>query len=104
MGCSIFVGFSRSANMYLLFFIYWLIGEGVSYITGAVFYSFPQLPYMHSVFHLVCIRRNNLPYDGIVVHFITFPSSISYPFWETFIHFLNRKFPKMLYLCSCPTR
>ncbi|KAA5392544.1 hemolysin III family protein, partial [Phocaeicola dorei] len=33
-------------------FIYWLIGEGVSYITGAVFYSFPQLPYMHSVFHL----------------------------------------------------
>ena len=33
-------------------FIYWLIGEGVSYITGAVFYSFPKLPYMHSVFHL----------------------------------------------------
>ena len=29
---------------------YWMIGEGICYITGAVFYSFRQR-YMHSVFH-----------------------------------------------------
>ena len=29
---------------------YWMIAEGVCYITGAVFYSFRQR-YMHSVFH-----------------------------------------------------
>ena len=33
-------------------FIYWLIGEGVTYITGAVLYYFPKLPYMHCVFQL----------------------------------------------------
>ena len=52
MGCSIFVGFKPLCQHVPPAFIYWLIGEGVSYITGAVFYSFPQLPYMHSVFHL----------------------------------------------------
>ena len=52
MGCSIFVGFKPLCQHVPPVFIYWLIGEGVSYITGAVFYSFPQLPYMHSVFHL----------------------------------------------------
>lgn len=29
---------------------YWMIGEGICYITGAVFYSFRQR-YMHSIFH-----------------------------------------------------
>lgn len=52
MGCSIFVGFKPLCQHVPPAFIYWLIGEGVSYITGAVFYSFPKLPYMHSVFHL----------------------------------------------------
>lgn len=104
MGCSIFVGFKPLCQHVPPVFIYWLIGEGVSYITGAVFYSFPPIALYALCFPSVCIRRNNLPYDGIVVHFITLPSSISYPFWKTFIYFLNRKFPKMLYLCSRPTR
>ena len=44
-------------------FIYWLIAEGVSYITGAVFYSFHKLPYMHSVFHLFVL-------GGTICHMI----------------------------------
>lgn len=52
MGCSIFVGFKPLCEQVPSAFIYWLIGEGVSYITGAVCYSFHKLPYMHSVFHL----------------------------------------------------
>lgn len=30
---------------------YWLVGGGVSYIIGALFYSFTKLKYMHTVFH-----------------------------------------------------
>ena len=33
---------------------WWLIGGGVSYITGAVFYSLRK-PYMHAAFHLFCL-------------------------------------------------
>ncbi len=29
----------------------WILGEGVSYITGAVFYSINKKKYMHTVFH-----------------------------------------------------
>ena len=31
--------------------VVWIIAEGVSYITGAIFYSFNKKRYMHSVFH-----------------------------------------------------
>ncbi len=34
--------------------LWWLIGGGVSYILGAVFYSLRK-PYMHAVFHLFCL-------------------------------------------------
>ncbi len=30
----------------------WIIAEGVSFITGAVFYSFNKVKYMHTVFHV----------------------------------------------------
>lgn len=30
---------------------YWMIAEGVCYITGAVFYSFRHIRYTHSIFH-----------------------------------------------------
>ena len=33
---------------------WWLIGGGVSYIVGAVFYSLRK-PYMHATFHLFCL-------------------------------------------------
>ena len=63
MGCSIFVAFKPLCNHVPSLFIYWLIAEGVSYITGAVFYSFHKLPYMHSVFHLFVL-------GGTICHMI----------------------------------
>lgn len=30
----------------------WIMGEGVAFITGAVFYSFKNVRYMHTVFHI----------------------------------------------------
>ncbi len=41
---------------------WWLIAGGVSYIVGAIFYSFRK-KYMHSVFHLFCL-------GGTVCHVI----------------------------------
>lgn len=56
MGCSIVVAFkplvdvlSRTGEIEVL---YWLIGGGVSYIVGALFYSFAGREYMHTIFHI----------------------------------------------------
>ena len=46
MGCLSEIGASSA--------FWWLIGGGVSYIIGAIFYSLRK-PYMHSVFHLFCL-------------------------------------------------
>ncbi len=43
--------------------VYWLIGGGVSYIIGALFYSLTKMRYMHSVFHLFVL-------GGSVCHII----------------------------------
>lgn len=55
MGCVIFVAFkplvetlNKTGGINSL---YWLIGGGVSYIIGAVFYSLAKMKYMHTVFH-----------------------------------------------------
>lgn len=52
MGLSIVVAFKPLLDVVPMRVIYWIIGEGVCFITGAVFYSFHRLRYMHSVFHI----------------------------------------------------
>lgn len=52
MACCIFVAFKPLYEHTPIRFIYWLLAEGFFYITGAVFFSFHKLPYMHVVFHL----------------------------------------------------
>lgn len=58
MGCSILVALKPMLDclsaMNATPAFWWLIGGGVSYIAGAVFYSFRK-PYMHAVFHLFCL-------------------------------------------------
>lgn len=54
--CYILMGLSVLAVFKPLFAVaevscYWIIAEGVCYITGAVFYSFRHLRYTHSIFH-----------------------------------------------------
>lgn len=43
--------------------LYWLIGGGVSYVIGALFYSWTKMRYMHSIFHLFVL-------GGSVCHII----------------------------------
>lgn len=55
MGLSILVAIKplyESVGLKVLLFI---VAEGLSYIIGAVFYSFKKIKYMHSVFHVFVI-------------------------------------------------
>ena len=35
--------------------VWWIIAGGAAYITGALFYSWRKVKYMHTVFHLFCL-------------------------------------------------
>lgn len=59
MGCTVLIAIkplmdSLSAMNAMPAF-WWLIGGGVSYITGALFYSRPRVKYMHCTFHIFCL-------------------------------------------------
>ncbi|WP_321481079.1 hemolysin III family protein [uncultured Bacteroides sp.] len=51
-------------NTHTMNALWWLIAGGVSYIIGALFYSFRKIRYMHSVFHLFCL-------GGSICHIIS---------------------------------
>jgi hemolysin III len=51
MGLSVLVAFKPLLNSVSTAAVIWIIAEGVSYITGALFYSLNKRKYMHSVFH-----------------------------------------------------
>jgi len=59
MGCSILTAIKplldNLAAMDAMSAFWWLIGGGVSYITGALFYSRPGVKYMHATFHIFCL-------------------------------------------------
>ena len=63
MGLSILVAFKPLMDSVSQAAVIWLIAEGVSYITGAVFYSLNKKKYMHSVFHFFVLA-------GSVCHII----------------------------------
>ncbi len=44
--------------------LWWLLGGGILYTVGAVFYSFKKLPYNHFIFHLLVLM-------GSICHFIS---------------------------------
>jgi len=56
MGAAILVAFKPLVDVLLttekINALYWLIAGGVSYIVGALFYSWTKRRYMHTVFHL----------------------------------------------------
>ncbi len=51
MGMSVLVAFKPLIDSLSLATLLWIAAEGVSYITGAVFYSLNKRKYMHTVFH-----------------------------------------------------
>lgn len=63
MGLSVLVAFKPLIDNISTIAIVWIIAEGVSYITGAVFYSLNKKRYMHTVFHFFVLT-------GSVCHII----------------------------------
>jgi hemolysin III len=55
MGLSILVAFKPFHDCVGTAIVLWVVAEGVSYIVGAVLYSFKKVPYIHSVFHVFVI-------------------------------------------------
>ena len=51
MGLTILVAFKPLYEAAGPFVIGWIIGEGICYVTGALFYTLHKRKYMHSVFH-----------------------------------------------------
>ncbi len=51
MGLSVLVAFKPLVDSVSPAAVLWIIGEGVAYITGAVFYSLNKKRFMHTVFH-----------------------------------------------------
>ena len=51
MGLSVLVAFGPLIHCVNTTAVAWIIAEGVSYITGAVFYSLNKKRFMHTVFH-----------------------------------------------------
>ncbi len=55
MGLSILVAFKPLYESVGLKVVLFIIAEGLSYIIGAIFYSFKKTKYMHSVFHVFVV-------------------------------------------------
>lgn len=51
MGLTILVAMKQFWEAVSPAVFFWVVGEGVAYITGAVFYSFHKVKYVHAVFH-----------------------------------------------------
>jgi len=49
--------------------LWFMIAGGVSYILGAILYSFKKIPYIHSVFHLFVI-------GGSVFHILAIATAL----------------------------
>lgn len=51
MGLVVLVAFKPLIDAVSTEAVWWIVGEGICYITGALFYSLNKRRYMHSVFH-----------------------------------------------------
>jgi hemolysin III len=52
MGLTILVAMKQFWEAVDLRIFLWVVGEGVAYIIGALFYSFHKVKYIHAIFHL----------------------------------------------------
>ncbi len=55
MGLTILVAFKPFYDTCGLEVVLWVVGEGIAYITGAILYSFKNVRYIHSLFHVFVI-------------------------------------------------
>ena len=73
MGLSVLVAFKPLIDSVPTAAFIWIVGEGICYITGALFYSLNKRKYMHSVFHFFVLA-------GSICHIIAV--------WDILIQYL----------------
>lgn len=49
-------------------FFYWILGGGVLYTIGTVFYSIKKIPYNHAIWHIFVLAASITHFLGIVFH------------------------------------
>jgi len=74
MGLSVLVAFKPLAACVSSAAIFWIVGEGVFYIVGAIFYTLHRRPYTHSVFHFFVLA-------GSICHILAV--------WDVLLSFFN---------------
>lgn len=51
-------------------FLFWMIGGGVCYTVGVIFYAAKKLPHYHAIWHLFVVGGSTLFFMGIYLHLI----------------------------------
>lgn len=49
-------------------FILWILGGGIVYTLGTIFYSIKKIPYNHAIWHVFVLGGTVLHFVGIVLH------------------------------------
>ncbi len=49
-------------------FFAWILGGGLMYTLGTIFYSIKKLPYSHAVWHMFVLAASMLHFFGILIH------------------------------------
>lgn len=70
IGMGLFALFTTKTiiNMTSLRFFLWILGGGLVYITGTIFYSIKKIPYNHAIWHLFVLGGTVLHFVGILLH------------------------------------
>lgn len=55
-------------NATSLNFFYWILGGGILYTLGTIFYSIKKIPYNHAIWHIFVLIASITHFLGIVLH------------------------------------
>ena len=70
MGWLAIFTFKSIVRMTSLKFMLWILGGGLTYTLGTIFYSNKKIPYNHAIWHLFVLGGTILHFIGILIHLL----------------------------------
>ncbi|GFN35738.1 PAQR family membrane homeostasis protein TrhA [Tepidimicrobium xylanilyticum] len=70
MGWLAIFTFRPIVRMTSLKFMLWILGGGLTYTLGTIFYSNKKIPYNHAIWHLFVLGGTVLHFIGILIHLL----------------------------------
>lgn len=70
MGWLAIFTFKPIVRMTSLKFMLWILGGGLTYTLGTIFYSNKKIPYNHAIWHLFVLGGTVLHFIGILIHLL----------------------------------